>query len=188
MHFNEQQEQLIKYLDKNYEVKENRFFRRYDNYQEWGCSITNSLVGILSFEHEFCVMNLKFWSENHGLQDRDWDLAWDTHKLKTQWNLQMVNELEGYGVTNSEERIITMLANELAREIDSEILKQLIPKVHTLDEFINVVKCVGYEATQTFYNPYTHKPQKSFASMNQNDIKNERQINPHWQDWLKNKS
>lgn len=185
MDFNEQREQLTQYLDKIYVVKENRFFRKYDEFQEWGRSITYSLATIFSFDHEFCVMNFKYWSEQQGLDKRNWDLAWNQHQLKAQWNLQMVTELEFYGVSDAEQQIITILSNELSREIDTKIINELRKNIKTLDEFIGLVKCVGYEPTKTIYNQHTHKPQKGFVSMNQTDIKNERQINPYWQDWVR---
>jgi hypothetical protein len=47
------------------------------------------------------------------------------------------------------------------------------------------MKCVGYEATQTVYDPVSFAPKKMFTSMKQNDIDNERQNNTIWQDWVR---
>jgi hypothetical protein len=186
MDFNEKQGLILNYLDKNYIIKENNFFRRYDDVHEWGVSIAYSLSKIFSFDEDFCHMQLKYWSEKNNLSETDWQLAYGPHKLKTQWSLEMANDLQvQYGVSNAEEQLINMLSAEIAREIDSEILKKLKGKLKTQDEFLSVMKCIGYEATPPLVDPNTFRVQKRFVSMNYNDIKNERQINTHWKDWIR---
>lgn len=182
MDFNQMQEQLLKFLDKNYVIKEGRFIRLYDDVHEWGLSITLAVSSIFSFEHEFCVMNLKFWSEQKGMSKIEWELAYETRKLKTQWSVEMARDLEMiHGITTAEEQVISILADELAREIDTNILKELKGETKTMDEFLGLVKCVGFETTSLLHNPVSFKPIRGFISMNYNDIKNARKSNNIWQ-------
>ena len=58
-------------------------------------------------------------------------------------------------------------------------------EIKSSDDLLGVLKCVGYETTQTIYNPETFKPYKGFISMNYNDIRNERKTNTHWKDWIR---
>lgn len=185
MEFNEKQEQILSFLDKNYLIKENRFFRIDDNIHEWGRVIAFALSRIFSHDEEFCHMQLKYWSEIHGLLESDWKEAYGPRKLKAEWSPEMANDLRMlHGIDSSEEQVINVLTYELAKEIDTEILKDLKGKLKS-DEFLGVVRCIGYETSHTTYDPQTFKPKKGFISMNYNDIVNERNINPHWKDWIR---
>ncbi len=186
MEFNEMQEQLLAYFYKNYEIREKKFFRKFDDLHEWGIDIAKSLPSIFSFEHIFCSDMLKHWAYKENMTSREYELAFKPFKLTTQWNVEMASDLRiQYGVENAEEQVISMLANEIAKEIDAEYLKELKKKTKTIDEFISLVKCIGYEPSVTVFDTMTMKPRKGFVAMNYNDIKNERSINPHWQDWIR---
>lgn len=170
----------MKFLDKNYIIKDNRFIRAYDGIHEWGKKIITNLSSIFSFDYDFCAMNFKFWSEQKGMASFGWDLAYDKRNLKTQWSVEMARDLEAlHGVSSGEQQVISMLVNELAREIGVEVLKDLKSKINTMDEFISLVKCFGFEPTQTIYDN-RFKPRKGFVSMNYNDMKNEQQSNDIW--------
>jgi len=180
--YNQKQEQLFKFLDKNYIIENSRFVRKCDSVHEWGKYIASSLCKIFSFDHEVCTTNFWNWSEQRGMTKTEWDLAYNKHELKTQWSVEMAHDLEAlHGVSSGELQVITMLANELAKEIDAEILKELKSKTKTMDEFISLVKCFGYEPTPTLYDNRTLKPKKGFVSMKYNDVKNEQQSNHIWQ-------
>lgn len=179
MKLNQKQEQLFKYLDKNYVIEHSRFIRNYDGIHEWGKKIVASLEPIFSFDYDFCAMNFKFWSEQKGMTNFDWELAYDKRKLGTMWSVDMARDLEAFGISSGEKQVISILANELAREIGVEELKELKTKTKTIDEFISLVKCFGFEPTPTMYDNRL-KPKKGFVSMNYNDMKNEQQSNDIW--------
>lgn len=185
MEFNEKQERLLKYLDKNYLVKDDRFFTKYDDVHEWGTHISYGLSKIFSHDQEFCVMQLKYWSELNGLSEVEWLMAYGPRKLKTQWSVEMAQDLQIQCGFDAEEQLTSILATEIAREIDSDILRDLKGGLKKSDDLLGVLRCIGYETTPVIYHPQTFKPQKGFVSMNYNDIKNERKINPHWQDWIR---
>lgn len=185
MDFNEKQEQLLKYLDKNYIIKDDRFFTKYDDVHEWGAQISYGLSKIFSHDQDFCVMQLKYWSERNGLHEDEWSLAYNSHRLKTQWSVEMARDIQAQCGFDAEEQLVTMLSAELAREIDSQVLRDLKSKIKSSDDLLGVLKCVGYETTPMIYNPETFKPYKGFVSMNYNDIRNERKTNTHWKDWVR---
>lgn len=185
MDFAEKQELLLKFLNKNYVIKEAKFFRTYDDVHEWGNSISNALSKIFSFDEEYCVMQLKYWSEINGLDESDWLTATGPRKLKAVWTPELAQDLEALCGFNAEQELISVLASEIAKEINSEILNELRGQIKTQDEFLGVMKCVGYETTPQLVNPNTFKPYKGFVSMNHNDIKNERKTNTFWKDWIR---
>ena len=114
-----------------------------------------------------------------------WNSAWGRVKLKTTWSPEMAQDLAALGIGDVESQLISILSDELAKEIDTEILNALRPNIKTGEEFINVVKCIGYEPSEAILDPATFMVRKGFVSMNYNEMLNERQNNPHWQDWIR---
>ena len=185
MAFNESNIQIFEYLDKIYHIKEKKFFRKYDEVHEWGRAISESLALIFSFDLEFCEENFRFWASNGGLRGKDFEEALGPRKLKCEWSVEMAQDLAAYGVLDAEAQLTTQLAEQIANEINAQILKDLKREIKTGDELISLVKCVGYEPTAPVYDPITFSPKRKFISMNYNDIINERQNNTHWQNWIR---
>lgn len=186
MAFDERNTQIITYLDKNYCVKEDLFFTIHDDVHEWGAPLTRGLATIFSFDKEFCRDVLMHWAYEKGMTSDQFEKAWWNHKLQTTWNPEMAQDLQNlYGVGNAEAQITAILSEQIANEINSEILKELRKQVKTTDDFISIVKCVGYEPSETTVDPSTGKPRKGFKSMNYNDIRNERKSNHIWQDYIR---
>lgn len=186
MDFSEKQEQILKYLNKNYVIKDDRFITKYDDVHEWGRSIAYGLGKIFSHDEEFCVMQLKYWSELNGLGEENWTTAYGPRKLKAQWSVEMARDLELLHGFDAEEQLTSILASEIAKEINSEMLRDLrVAGLKTQNELLSVLRCVGYEATPEVVNPHTFKPYRGFVSMNYNDIKNERKTNSLWKDWIR---
>jgi hypothetical protein len=77
------------------------------------------------------------------------------------------------------------MSQEIAREIDAQILRDIGSEIKTSEDFLSVVRCVGYDTTPTMYDPFTFMPQKGFISMNYKDVKEERNNNPIWQNWIR---
>ncbi len=168
-----------KYLDKHYIIKDNIFIGRYDDKHEWGSDISKSLTFIFSLGNETCEALLKDWANENGLSNID--LAWYPRKLKTKFSPEMAMDLQAYGVTHYDKEIIEALSNELSKEIDITIINQLKIKINTIDEFLSIIKCVGYEFGECDYDRHDFKPRKHFIGMNYNDIKNAQQNNHIWQ-------
>ena len=159
--------QLLKYLDKNYFVKEDKFFTIHDDVHEWGRRITDSLATIFSIDLEHCENVFKHWAYAQDISSIEFQLAW--------------------GIEDAEAQLTAILSQQIAAEIDAEILRELSGNIKTNNELISLVKCIGYEPTDVVYDVATFKPKRGFKSMNHNDIINERNINPHWKDWVQSR-
>lgn len=182
----EKQIQILNYLDKNYQFKDGKFFTKYNDIHEWGCKIVESLSIIFSFNIVLCESEFSKWAYAEGITNDQWETAYQSHKLKATWVPEMIQDLQAYGVVNAEENLIAAITEEISKEINSEILYELKTKVKTYDEFLSLVKCVGYETSLLMYDVETFTPRKYFISMTHNDIINERKNNTFWQDWIKN--
>jgi hypothetical protein len=92
-----------------------------------------------------------------------------------------------YGL-DFEQALITILSEQLAKEIDMAIINDLknMGKINNTDELLGVIKCIGYEQDeQVTYHPMTFTPIKKFRSIKRKQIENERNNNPIWQDWVR---
>jgi hypothetical protein len=182
----EKEKQIIQYLDKKYVIKEKLFITKYDDEHHWGYEIADDLPRIFSFENEFCKTVLTQWAYDNDFDRKDFDKAWGGRKLKVSWSPDIAQELQlQYGITSAEEQLTKMLADELRKEIDAQILSDLREQLTQPNDLLGVVKCLGYEPTPTTYDPNTFIARKQFVSTKYHDMLYERQNNPLWQDWLR---
>lgn len=178
------EKQIYDYLDKNYHIKEDKFFTKHDNIHEWGTNIVDSISIIFNFDERFCLARFNAWAYENGLNLEQLNMALSPCKLKTFWSPEMAQDLQAYGVEKAEENLILAISEELSRELNSKIFDELKRNTSTFNEFLSLVKCIGYEST-TLLDPNHMRPVKYFISMNHNDIINERKNNTFWQDWIR---
>jgi hypothetical protein len=174
--------EIILFLNKNYHVKESKYFNRLDEH-EWGLNIIELLNNVFNHGLELTETTFHDWAINQGVLK--YEDAHGPRKLKASWSPEMANNLGMYGVVDAEAQLIALLSEEISREIDAQILQDLRGQIKTTDEFFNIVKCVGYETSPTIYDPYTFVPKRFFVSAKQDVIENERQNNTHWQNWVR---
>lgn len=189
-------EQIERFLNKNYYIKEHRFFNRVGDIHEWGHEIAELISGVFSYTLEDSKTELTEWAYQNDLTDKNFDRAYERFletfevaygkkKLKAKWSPEMARDLQVmYGIDSAEEQIVRILTDELSREIDAEILRVMRDEIKTSDDLLGVVKCLGYETTQTMYNPFNFTPEKKFVSNNYNEMINERENNIIWQKWV----
>jgi hypothetical protein len=181
----EKENQIIRYLDKKYFIREKLFLTKYGNEHHWGFEIADDLPKIFSFDSEFCKNVLTQWAYNNDLNRDDLDKAWGCKKLKTQWTPEIAQDLQvHYGITSAEEQLTKMLVDELSREIDAQILSDLRDEIKNPNELLGVMKCLGYETSEAVYDPNTFMPRKYFISTKHHEMMSERQNNPFWREWL----
>ena len=78
--------------------------------------------------------------------------------------------------------MINLVIDELSKEIDTTILKQLKPQIKTFDELLSLIKCIGYEKSkEPIYQPITFVPVDYFITTKYHIMLNERQSNHIWQ-------
>lgn len=189
-------EQIEKFLYKNYYIKEYRFFNRFNDIHEWGFEIAKLISSVFSYTLEDSKTELTKWAYENDLTDKNFDkayerfletfeVAYSKKKLKAKWSPEMSMDLQTmYGITSAEEQIVKILTDELSQEIDAEILRTMRDEIKTGDDLLGVVRCLGYEPTQTMYNPFNFTPKKSFVSNKYNEMINERENNIIWQKWV----
>lgn len=187
MDFDVKREEIIKYLDKNYTIIDGEFIVRYYEDTEWGNDIINTLCIVFSISNEYSSETLKYWSYNNGLDEEEFKKALGPRTLRVEINLDISNDLMQNGL-DVEQVLITILSEQLAKEIDTTIIDELrnMGKINNTDELLGVIKCIGYELDeQITYDPTTFTPTKKIRSIKRKQIENERNNNPIWQDWVR---
>lgn len=187
MDYDIKKEELIKYLDKNYTIIDGEFIVRYYEDTEWGDDIINTLCIVFSISNEYSLETLKYWSYNNGLNEEEFIKVLGSRTLRAEINLDISNDLMQNGL-DVEQVLITILSEQLAKEIDTTIIDELrnMGKINNTDELLGVIKCIGYELDeQITYDPTTFTPTKKIRSIKRKQIENERNNNPIWQDWVR---
>lgn len=183
MEESKKQELIFKYLNKYYYIDGGIILNRYGD-QEWGYDIADELPKILGFVKEDCDETFKKWADYYGLDYVDNRIAYGTQRLNVTWSPELAQELATFHSIDAEAELTAMLAEQIAQEIDAEILMDLRRLVQPT-EMLDLIKCVGYEITPTIYDPNTFKSRRGFQSMKKQDIEYERQNNTHWQNWIR---
>lgn len=178
-------EEIKRFLDKSYEVKEGKFFVIHKPYHIWGVEIYDFILDAFSFGSDITITAFKEWSYKNGIDVDSWEEAWAARKLKTQWSPELAQDLALYGVRNVEEQLINLLTEEISKEIDNEILRQLKSQIKTSEEFLSLVKCVGYEKSPTIYDQITFRPTNYLVAVKHHEMINERQNNNIWQNYFR---
>jgi hypothetical protein len=183
----QKREEIVKYLDKNYTIIDGEFIVRYYEDTEWGDDIINTLCIVFSISNEYSLETLKYWSYNNGLNEEEFIKALGSRTLRAEINLDISNDLMQNGL-DVEQVLITILSEQLAKEIDTTIIYELrnMGKINNTDELLGVIKCIGYELDeQITYDLTTFTPTKKIRSIKRKQIENERNNNPIWQDWVR---
>lgn len=179
----ERQEEIVNYLNKYYYVKESYFFNR-QHEQEWGLLIIETLTKVFCHDVTLTENTLKNWAFSKGVTENEYIIATGTKRLKATWSPEMAQDLGRYGIIDAEQELISILSEELAKEIDAQILLDLKGQLKS-EEFLGVMECVGYTTTPLIYDPMTFVPKRGFISMNYNDIQYARQNNTIWKNWVR---
>lgn len=134
MGYDEKEKQLKKYLDRNYIIKEKKFFTVSEDVHEWGSSIVGSLSTIFSFEYEFCENIFRHWAYARKMSKKTFEVAWNTNVLKTievacgtnvlkaSWTVEMAEDLRAFHSIDVEAELTALLT----RVINSQIISELI--------------------------------------------------------------
>ena len=186
MEINPNQELIIKHLSKAYYIKNNTFFEKPAK-KKYGSNIVVSLSRIFYLDTEFCRVTFKFWAHSIGFPDDEgiWNISYTPTRLETTWSPEMAQDLHVFQGIDTEAELISMLSEEISKEIDAEILNTLVTSASTTQDFLGIMRCEGYKLTPMLYDPTSFTPKQYFVSMNYEEIKNERQTSIYWQNWLR---
>lgn len=179
---------LLRYLDKNYYLKNNTFFERPEK-QEWGKNIVCILSKVLYFDFDYCESGFKNWAHGKGFPEDEnlWNRSYSQRRLNTQYHPELNNDYKSYLGCDWQSKMIASLYSTVSKEIESKFLDSLIDSINTIDEFINIMKCEGYDLAPPLYNSDDLIPRRSFVSITYNELILERQNNKLWQTWLKSR-
>ena len=119
---------ITNYLEDNYVILNNTFVNKVTNKSEWGHAIIESLIPILSIDENFITKVVKWWVISKGMSDDKWNNSFISIILNTKFDSLKQIELEQIIGVNAEKQMITLLSEQIANEIDSEILRQLKKK------------------------------------------------------------
>lgn len=119
---------ITNYLEDNYVILNNTFVNKVTKKSEWGYAIIESLIPILSIDENFITKVVKWWVLSKGMSDDKWNNCFIPVILNTKFDSLKQIELEEIIGVNGEKQMIILLSEQIAKEIDSEILKQLKKK------------------------------------------------------------
>lgn len=176
---------ITDYLEDNYVFVYNTFINKHTNKSEWGYAIIEDLQPILSLSESFIKRILKCWVVSKGMFEGKWDKAYMPVVLETIHYPNKEIELERLIGMNAQKHMVALLSEEIRKEIDSQILKELKKKVATFGEFENLMKCLGYVFTEIVYDAHSFQPLRRIKSTTEYDKINEQQNNPYWKDWFR---
>jgi hypothetical protein len=177
--------QLIrKYINKNYYVQDCKFFYKTKEH-EWGVDIVHLIHQIFYLPEDEITLVFRDWASIF-LNEKQINEAWGVRKLNYEWRTELAQDLVIYGIDN-DEAIIRLLAEEISKEINSEVLKKLAEETPNLDEFKEVIKCVGYQVGDAVvYDPNTFIPKRYIHSITYNEMIKARKINNIYQSFINN--
>jgi hypothetical protein len=180
----QKEQEILRYLEKYYYVKEGVFLNR-EGVQEWGFNLLEYLVKIFCHEVDFTQEVIKKWYFSKGYDENAYKLSLGTRRINAVWSEERITDLQRYGIMDAEAELIKLLSDEIAKEIDAEILKDLRGQIKKKDEFFELLECVGLETTPTIYNPMNFSPQKGFITTSYERRENARKNNTIWNYWVR---
>lgn len=180
-----QKNEIISFLDKNYAVRNNVFIDKSSNKQEWGYEIVDVIKEVFSIGQEACKDEVKAWYKGFYLNDKAFERAFGTKQLKVTWNPELAMDLQAYGVTSPNRQIISLMIQEIGKEVDVTILREIEPNLTTAEDLIGIMGCLGYKVGPTTYNEQTFMPVRHWWTIKDEERDNERQNNTIWQNWVR---
>lgn len=172
------------YIKKNYYVYDGKFFYKTKEH-EWGVDIIHLIHKIFHISEEKITPIFKNWALNF-LNEKQINEAWGVRKLKCEWSAELAQDLAMYGVEN-EDSIVRLLAEEISKEINNDILINLSEQTPNLDDFKEVIKCVGYQVSDAIiYDQNTFVPKRFIHSITYNEMMKARRLNDTYQDFINN--
>lgn len=173
---------ITHFINKNYYVQDGKFFYKTKEH-EWGVDIVFLIHQIFYIPEEEIRPIFIDWASIF-LNEKQISEAWGVRKLKYVWKPELAQDLAMYGIDN-EDAIVRLLAEEISREINNDILRKLADKTPNLDEFKEVIKCVGYQVSDAlYYDPADFEPKRFIHSITHNEMMKARKLNDTYQDFI----
>jgi hypothetical protein len=144
---------IIQYLDRTFEVRDENV---YDGERIlYAYSLVSEIVGVFGQDTEVVHELVKFWCESKGV---NWDNFSTTRKLKVKWSPELAQDLQAYYPIDAEAELTALLTEELAKEIDASILRD----VQNLAQLQNRMANIGYQLSEPEFDAMSFTPIRYF--------------------------
>lgn len=117
--------QVLCYLQKNYSIIEDKFICRDTLEHKWGARLEWELGQIFSYDPIFTESILKYWAFNNGLSEDKWLEALNPKFLRVDWTPELAQDINAFHSIDAEAELTALLSQELAQEIDRDIVNQI---------------------------------------------------------------
>lgn len=114
---------LNKYLDRHYEVCDNRFYHVNTTELEYGQDIVLECHIVFDFDILACEKVFRRWAFANGL---DKDSFGSAYKKPVYWSAEMAQDLQGFHGMDVTAELELLLVQEIANEIDRQIINDLL--------------------------------------------------------------
>ena len=125
-----QVKEILKYLNKYYSIEDEIFVNRFGE-PEWGYAIDDELPKILNYNTNLCSRVLVSWCSSKGLKSvaNAWGVkpyvVGGTNQINAYWTPEMIQDINSFHHVNAEAELTAMLSEQIAVEIDREILMNI---------------------------------------------------------------
>lgn len=178
--------QILKYLDRNYYVRNHTFFQR-PAIQVWGKTIVYELEIIFHYNYDFCESYLSDWARRAGFPEDEelWLRGYCQQRLNTRFDPNLNKDFRTYLGQDCEAMSLEYLYNCISSEIESTFLKSFIASASTMSDFLEVMRCEGYVLGPVIFESGNSSPLRSFVTTSYDELVHERKTNKHWQRWAR---
>jgi hypothetical protein len=118
------QKLILKFLDKNYTIIDGMILDKY-NYQIWFDEILVKIPKIFYCDKDYSELVFIIWCEKYGINDYKNEPDFKAKQLNVMWNPEMAQEIAAFHHIDAEAELTAMLANQIADEINSQIIRDL---------------------------------------------------------------
>lgn len=122
-----QVKEILRYLNKYYSIEDEMFVNRFGK-PEWGYAIDDELPKVLNYDSGLCSRVLVSWCSSKGLKSviNAWGIkpyvVGGTNRINVNWTPEMIQDINSFHHVNAEAELTAMLSEQIAIEIDREIL------------------------------------------------------------------
>lgn len=145
---------IYDYLSRTYFVADGFVFNQ-NGKNAYLFPIKLELINVFGFDDELTEIALKRWAKKRKVNIEGWELP---HKLNVAWTPELVQDVSHYHGIDFEAELTAMLSAEISKEIDAEILRNVM----NLSELQTRMSEVGYKLSQAVYDPNDFTPRKYF--------------------------
>lgn len=181
--------QLYKYFDKyyTYNAEHDVILSKINSEYKYGNEIISDVSTILAIPKDIVNESYVQWCLSVGMSQDSIDYTLSPKILKFKWNVELANDMiaQNYDFASELNRLlIELVIPELEKEIDVNFLKFYKDELNG-DNILNMIECLGYKTSETFYCPDSFTPFKKLIQINKIELDETRRNNTYWKNWIR---